>query len=489
MAKFLRNGLFVPRDEYTPPAITYKHVIDTRNIYYNLLAETNNVVKYPIAIGRQMVESASVFADVPLPHYRHIDYYAPLPQNIPTSTLTSELSTNQQLAATALNLRRDVREYSRTPVHTPAPILTNAIIKLGTGQGKTRLIGHVINALGKKALIIVGQISLIKQTIAELKLLLPATTIGHYYGAKQANGDIVVITHKSLCAAKKNGQFKFGKMLVAYLDFIAEIGTICYDEIHTYCTPKYWHIFDIGVDNMIGFSATPEQCPHIVRAVAAVGPIIDIAKLPGYDSGICKFALTVTFIEYSAPEFIHAEERNNRLDYHALMSAIRADTKRTAMIVQLCRKLIANGAVIFVFCCVREYAIGLRRLFEGHENDYEPADSVLLIGDTPEDVQDRIMEAAKTTARVIFTTYGYSDTGLSISRANTCILAEPRNSNMIQRTGRIMRADGTGDFRNVYDIIDAKTPIKNQYKKRIPAYNERAAAFVVVKGTKVASVY
>ena len=232
---------------------------------------------------------------------------------------------------------------------------------------------------------------------------------------------------------------------------------------------------------MIGFSATPEQCPHILRAVAAVGPIIDIAQLPGYNKGICKFALTVTFVEYSAPAFIHAEERNNRLDYHALMTAIRADTKRAEMIIRLCRKLIATGAVIFVFCCVRDYAIGLRRLFESHERDYEPADSVLLIGDTPEDIQDRIMAAAKTTARVIFTTYGYSDTGLSISRANTCILAEPRNSNMIQRTGRIMRADGVGEFRNVYDIIDTKTPIKNQYKKRMPAYNERAAEFVVIK--------
>ena len=329
-----------------------------------------------------------------------------------------------------------------------------------------------------------NQISLIKQTSAELKDLLPGITIGHYYGAKQLDGDVVITTHKSLCAAKLKGRFKFGKTEIVYREFIAAIGTICYDEIHTYCTPKYWHIFEIGADNMIGFSATPEQCPHIPRAVAAVGPIIDIAKMPGYDAGVCNFALTVTFIEYGAPEFIHAEERNNRLDYHALMTAIRADTKRADMIIRLCRKLIATGAVIFVFCCVREYAIGLRRMFEGHENDYEPADSVLLIGDTPEDVQDRIMAAAKTTARVIFTTYGYSDTGLSISRANTCVLAEPRNSNMIQRTGRIMRADGIGEFRNVYDIIDTRTPIKNQYKKRMPAYNARAADFVVVKAAK-----
>ena len=471
----------MPRVEYAPPHITYKHMLDTRTIYYNLLAETNDIVRYPIAIGRQILSTACVFNDIVLPAYKPITYYAPLPRNISTSVPTSPLSTNQQLALDSLNLRRDTREYSREAVYTENPVLTNAIIKLGTGQGKTRLIGHAINAIGKKALIIVGQISLIKQTIAELTTLLPTTTIGYYYGAKQLDGDIVVITHKSMCAAKKNGQFKFGKTTTVYRDFIAAIGTICYDEIHTYCTPKYWHIFDIGVDHMIGFSATPEQCPHILRAVAAVGPIIDIAQLPGYNKGICKFALTVTFVEYSAPAFIHAEERNNRLDYHALMTAIRADTKRAEMIIRLCRKLIATGAVIFVFCCVRDYAIGLRRLFESHERDYEPADSVLLIGDTPEDIQDRIMAAAKTTARVIFTTYGYSDTGLSISRANTCILAEPRNSNMIQRTGRIMRADGVGEFRNVYDIIDTKTPIKNQYKKRMPAYNERAAEFVVIK--------
>lgn len=62
-----------------------------------------------------------------------------------------------------------------------------------------------------------------------------------------------------------------------------------------------------------------------------------------------------------------------------------------------------------------------------------------------------------------------------------CILAEPRNANMIQRTGRIMRADGSGEFRAVYDIIDVRTPLKSQYKKRIPAYVARNAVFTTTR--------
>lgn len=500
MCKFIRGGLFMSRDEYSPPKLVYSHTRETYTVYYNLLAETNGIIKYPAALGRSMLLRDVAVNNIVLPKCPPMVYLAPLPRNILKSPVMSPLSANQTLAINVLNIIPDTREYSREPVRTETPHLINAIIKLGTGQGKTRLIGAIINNIGKKAIIVVNQIALVKQTVAELSTLLPAISIGFYYGAKQHPGDILVTTHKSLCLAKLNGYFKFGKTQVVYREFISEIGTICYDEIHTYCTPKYWHIFEIGADNMIGFSATPEQCPHIMRAIVSVGDIIDIAAFPGYDRDVCKFALTVTFVEYAAKMFIVGEERNNRLDYHALMTHIRADTRRANMIIGLCRKLVADGAVIFVFCCVREYAIKLRRLYAGIESDdalglrdYNTGESVadtsvLLIGDTPEDIQDKIMAVARTTAQVIFTTYGYSDTGLNISRANTCVLAEPRNSNMIQRTGRIMRADGCGDFRNVYDIIDTKTPIKNQYKKRLPAYNERCADFVVISSKKLLPV-
>ena len=494
--RFIRSGLFVARSVCSPPDITYSVQTDITTRYYSVLAESAGVVRYPPAIGRAMAAHAENFAGVALPTIDNVAFVAPVPQKIAKSVPTQPLSNNQQLAMQQLNITPYAAEGTSDAQYIADPQFNNLIIKLGTGQGKTRLIGHIINAIGRKAIVVVNQISLVKQTVAELSLLLPGTVIGFYYGAKQKQGDIIVATHKSLCIAKTAG-FKFGKTIVSYRTFAAEIGTICYDEIHAYCTPKYWHLFEFGVDNMIGFSATPENSPHIMRAIMAVGPIIDIEALPGYDNTICRFTLAVTFMEYKARKYIAGEERNGRLDYHALMGHIRADSYRAEMIVGLCRSLIRTGAVIFVFSSVREYAIKLRRMFEKHSiddpnvcaADYVPGESVLLIGDTAEAKQDVIMEAARTAAVVIFTTYGYADTGLNISRANTCILAEPRNANMIQRTGRIMRADGVGEFRNVYDIIDVRTPLKNQYKKRLPAYNARGAEFVLTRVSAKAGEY
>ena len=507
MAKFIRSGVFLPKCDYVPPTLMYGVTTDIRTVYYNILAESAGVVRYPAALGRAILAGGTTFNDVVLPAFPPIPYFAPVAKNIPQSVPTCALSRNQTLALAALNIRPGQPEPTSAAstilpgppertgtiavavaVATDRPVLINNIIKLGTGQGKTRLIGWIINTLGRKAIVVVNQISLVKQTVAELSALLPATSVGFYYGAKQKDGDIMVATHKSLCIAKLGG-FKFGKTVVAYKDFAADIGTICYDEVHAYCTPKYWHLFEFGADNMIGFSATPENSPHILRAVAAVGPIVDIEKHPDFDRSVCNYTLTVNFIEYKAPAYIAGEERNGRLDYARLMTRIRADTARADMIVALCRRLIDTGGVIFVFSSVRDYAIKLRRMFECTPvdvpdlgvGDYTPGDSVLLIGDTAEARQDVIMAAARATARVIFTTYGYADTGLNISRANMCILAEPRNANMIQRTGRIMRADGSGEFRAVYDIIDVRTPLKSQYKKRIPAYVTRNAVFTTTR--------
>ena len=53
--------------------------------------------------------------------------------------------------------------------------------------------------------------------------------------------------------------------------------------------------------------------------------------------------------------------------------------------------------------------------------------------------KEDVVNKAKHTANVIFTTYAYSSTGVSIDKLNGLILATPRRSKAVQILGRVFR--------------------------------------------------
>ena len=92
------------------------------------------------------------------------------------------------------------------------------------------------------------------------------------------------------------------------------------------------------------------------------------------------------------------------------------------------------------------------------------------------------MELAKEKKTVILSTYQYMATGTSIPKMNCLILATPRKSKIRQIVGRIFRLGSDYDItRQIIDIVDFKTGLKNQWYGRAKYYNEQKYSIEVRK--------
>jgi predicted helicase len=97
--------------------------------------------------------------------------------------------------------------------------------------------------------------------------------------------------------------------------------------------------------------------------------------------------------------------------------------------------------------------------------------NIVLYGSSPEDD----VNTAKQNSNIIFTTFAYSSTGVSINRMTGLILASPRRSKSVQIIGRIFRLDDEKNHihRHIIDIVDNKSVLKNQLYERKKAYADR----------------
>jgi hypothetical protein len=100
---------------------------------------------------------------------------------------------------------------------------------------------------------------------------------------------------------------------------------------------------------------------------------------------------------------------------------------------------------------------------------------VLYGGSTDEDIEN-----AKSNSNIIFTTYSYSSTGVSINKMNAVILCTPRKSKSKQIIGRIFRLNKVNNHikRIIIDIVDNKSVLKNQLYSRMSAYKERECQII-----------
>ncbi len=84
--------------------------------------------------------------------------------------------------------------------------------------------------------------------------------------------------------------------------------------------------------------------------------------------------------------------------------------------------------------------------------------------------EQKIQEVTKN-ARVLFSTYGYAGTGISILKMSAILFLTPRKANMKQILARILRRGSDQSIpRVVVDIVDARTALVRQYSVRSEAY-------------------
>jgi superfamily II DNA or RNA helicase len=353
-----------------------------------------------------------------------------------------------------------VLSYFQREVWTPSRIrdgTASAILVMEAGYGKTYAALAAVVLSGRKALWIVPNTSLVRQTVEVVRECLDCT-IGTFYSKAKLEGDIVVTT--------PNSAIKYPHM--------DTIGIVVGDEVHTYCTDKFSKVFSYAQARRgIWMTATPDENAWGFDPVAQwdAGPLVRAASLEGWNPVDVIFQTRVTRIDYWGPP-----------EHTEVLLSDRGSVSAPLMYTQLAgdphrNELVATCAVhvrrqldqdVFVFCERREHCVEIARLIGqdaavvADNNDLK----VLMGGSTDEDNL-----VAKRHSRIIVTTFRYSGTGVSIPRMTAVILASSRRRKMKQILWRIFRLGGDNSIQRViYDIVDKATPIKKQYADRHRVY-------------------
>lgn len=370
-------------------------------------------------------------------------------------------------------------------------------------SGKSFIAFELIKNINKKTLIIVPNTYLLEQWVSLLTNLFPNNTIGQYYGKKKIMGDIMVAIINS--AANSNTfEFKISRgkyQQINHTDFFNKFGFIIYDECHMYCTKIFKKIFNrANVENSIGLSATPnERVDGFDKLITFfLGDVIDSEMIEDYKKSLISFSSVVRTIKYTAPDEysnIYINNYTKLINVPKILEEIITDPYRNQIIINMLIELYSQNRNVFVFSDRRSHLELLYREFnkvmkltnENIENDtyipeinkndderLESSKSSVLYGGCNEDE----INTAKNRSKIIFTTYQYSSTGVSIVKMDTLLLTTPRRHNMTQIIGRIFRLGSDMDItRIIVDILDTKSVLKGQYSERKKSYKLRDSEF------------
>lgn len=362
-----------------------------------------------------------------------------------------------------------------------------ATVCMLAGGGKTFLAMYIMSLLKKKTLIIVPNTYLLNQWRDLLSEFIPSCKLGVYYGKEKKDGDIVIAIVNSL--SKENIQMNKKEMNAR--EYCSKFGLVILDESHVYCTDSFSGVYkNIQSKYMLGLSATPDEREDGTDKISHlnIGEVVHCKDVEGYVSEDNNFNSTVRIIKYSGP----AEYSENRvLDCNGMISIplmledLVNDPYRNELVVREILFLLKTkeDINIFVFSDRRAHCelledklkgrlltTGATDILEKKEDDYINLACTMYGGCDKDTVTH-----AKYTASVIFTTYAYSSTGVSIDKLNGLVLATPRRSKARQILGRVFRnkKEYLHKERVIVDICDVNSCLKQQLYGRLPAYKER----------------
>lgn len=357
----------------------------------------------------------------------------PLGEPLTQKFSSVQLTQNQQAAFAAVSAE----------LHTGA-----ALLDMPAGQGKTILAAALVSEFSVKALYVVHLVPLAEQVREEF------TRVGMNAEIYPKRGETTIILIQSLLRCQEEFE---------------DVGFTVIDEVHKYASGKWRKVFGYCSRYTLGMSGTvcdrPDRPEIYYTLELCLGPLrepIRAAKLEGWVNQTADFAATVKAIYYYGPsEFTEnrIHESTQRIFTPYMDKMFMEDPNRNALILRELRRLLeSNHTGIYVFCTEREPLHRLSALCE---------QSACLHGGISRGEHGEIMQYS----RVIFTTYGFSSTGLSLPRMTAVILATPRRSGIEQTIKRIMRYGSDMTIsREIIDIIDAGTVLRRQFSARKKVY-------------------
>lgn len=416
--------------------------------------------------------------------------------------------------------------------------LATAVLQAKTGCGKTyigALVAHRVAALGLRpttngmCLWVVPNTAILEQTLVVLKAAFPDQKIGQWHGKKHddvSTSFITLAVINSLMSMVKTNQ-------QAAAQWASQFVLTIYDEVHMYLgevnAQVFWH-FSSPVT--LAMSATVEENRRDMDKIYTMhfGPVVYADKIPGFEGSELPWMGQVDVVKYSGPPDYTAPIYNpgtGTIMYSAMTDQLSRDPARNTLIIEWARRLLLENHSVYVFVFNRSHAATLAELFiksatdgemsitdikqndvvadadmgdvgdmgdadeisDGPANAAPPSTggessravpiatqcSVVLRGGATRDQ----LNAAYTNASIIFTTYGYSAVGVSITRMTAIVLAIPRRSGLQQIVGRIERRGSDVNVpRRVVDIVDDKISLRSQYPDRRHVYDAKGYVLV-----------
>jgi hypothetical protein len=357
-------------------------------------------------------------------------------------------------------------------------------------MGKTYVAAAVIARLGLRCLYIVPKRPLATQAQADLLACYSADddssgnnekagqlTIGQYSEGpeKVEKQDITIIVINSAMNCS--------------LEFFEQYSFIVYDEAHCYCTANRRGIYDRISIASLGLSATTSErldgFDPIAHKALAFDGILFADKIPGFVAETAAFECTARVLYYSGPPshtINLTHEKTGEIFTHYMYNQFISDPYRLSLAVSELTILYdwrgPSGEMHYIYVFAEEVDIlraaynAFKLSLSGRRADIERDMRIEGIGMFTGGMRTADVAEAVAEGRVLFSTYSFAGTGVSIQRMSAMLLLTPRKSGLKQVVARILRrGSDTTIPRVVVDIVDHRTCLKHQVLQRKIAYD------------------
>lgn len=353
-------------------------------------------------------------------------------------------------------------------------------LELGTGKGKTVIIGNIIYKMGlDKVVIFTCDASLQYQMLNDMmehlgltreEILLiggDATSKEKKYRKKleelHSQGNFKIKYALTICVGKSAAN-----IIKKYPKFWNNFQFSIFDECHKFCAEETKTVvYAATTPYKMALSATVMKSWNYSLLLHSCGEYMNGNNYIKDDNINGK----VDVIKYYGPdEYTEAirNEKTGNVMVSSMVSQFAKDPYRNKMIMDLIKEKLDNRHNVLVFALTLDM---INYLYDMFSELYPEINSGLIVGSIKMKDRRKIYDEAQ----VIFITYGTGATGLNIPRMTAIVFASSFVENGIQITGRCLRGNYDKEtVREYTDIVDANTTLYNQLSKRIQStWNER----------------
>ncbi len=331
-----------------------------------------------------------------------------------------------------------------------------AVVKMGTGAGKTEVIAGVLKALSdERALVLVHRVELLHQTVERLRMRLGEDVGMIGSGKVDINKRVVVGMVQSVWAKKP--------LLVKWLK--EDVSVLIVDECH-HSSSKTWSQIAMacGAKWRYGFSGTPlvYNEERDLMLIGLTGDVVHGAQVKdlvekGYAA---KPSVNVVIVTYK-----YKGNWNEVFD-----EVYGKDERMIEVLKRVVEKELSDGKrgiVIFV----ERIRHGKRLLFELKKMGWNV---VFVHGGRSDEERVHILEGMKKKKYDVVIATTIFDEGIDVSGINSVVFWCSTKSvvRIMQRIGRGVRVEAGKEEVSVWEFVVDSKYMKNHLKKRVEYYEK-----------------